>query len=194
MKKGQGVLMSRIRLGKTRVAASSGGVKVGKLKKSWNNTPLNEISNKIVENAVRNITSIPTKPIKIYVDDNMGHKNNWDNSGLVPKYVIKDDYGEIPKYIVKRKEEIEEAQNEYEAYFTEAVKQNSMQELHRKDQEALLQCFKEKWDDLHHKYQGLSVVTDTAPKKERKEHLEYAMQQIEKDIQLLENHTKIYIN
>ena len=53
---------------------------------------------------------------------------------------------------------------------------------------------KTNWEEIHHQYQGLSVVTDTAPKKNRKERMEAEMDQLEKDIELLEKHTKIYIS
>ncbi len=55
------------------------------------------------------------------------------------------------------------------------------------------QALKKNWDELHHQYQGLSVVTDTAPKKYRKERLEQEMKQLEKDIELIERHKTIYI-
>ena len=38
-----------------------------------------------------------------------------------------------------------------------------------------------------------SVVTDTLPKKNRKERLESEMKQLERDIQLIESHPTIYI-
>lgn len=41
--------------------------------------------------------------------------------------------------------------------------------------------------------QGLSVMTDTIPKKSRKERMEAEMAQLEKDIELMEKHPVIYI-
>lgn len=60
--------------------------------------------------------------------------------------------------------------------------------------EALLAGLKANWEDLHHQYQGLSVITDTAPKKARKERMEAEMKQLEKDIELLERHHRLYIS
>ena len=57
----------------------------------------------------------------------------------------------------------------------------------------LLEGLKKNWEELHHQYQGLSVVTDTAPKKARKERMEAEMKQLEKDIELIERHQAIYI-
>ena len=53
---------------------------------------------------------------------------------------------------------------------------------------------KKNWEELHHQYQGLSVITDTAPKKARKERMEAEMKQLEKDIELIERHRKLYIS
>ena len=52
---------------------------------------------------------------------------------------------------------------------------------------------KQNWDDLHHKYQSLSVVIDTIPKRVKKEKLEADMKLLEKDIDLLQRHQLIYI-
>lgn len=60
--------------------------------------------------------------------------------------------------------------------------------------EALLTGLKANWEDLHHQYQGLSVITDTAPKKARKERMEAEMKQLEKDIELIERHQRLYIS
>lgn len=60
--------------------------------------------------------------------------------------------------------------------------------------EALLAGLKANWEDLHHQYQGLSVITDTAPKKARKERMEAEMKQLEKDIELIERHRRLYIS
>lgn len=60
--------------------------------------------------------------------------------------------------------------------------------------EALLAGLKANWEDLHHQYQGLSVITDTAPKKARKERMEAEMKQLEKDIELIERHQRLYIS
>ena len=59
--------------------------------------------------------------------------------------------------------------------------------------ESIIAGLKSNWEEIHHQYQGLSVVTDTAPKKNRKERMEAEMNQLEKDIELLEKHTRIYI-
>ena len=59
--------------------------------------------------------------------------------------------------------------------------------------QTIIDGLKKNWEEIHHQYQGLSVVTDTAPKKNRKERMEAEMSQLEKDIELLEKHSHIYI-
>lgn len=60
--------------------------------------------------------------------------------------------------------------------------------------QSIINGLKLNWEDLHHQYQGLSVVTDTAPKKARKESLEAQMKQLERDIETMEKHKVIYIS
>ena len=60
--------------------------------------------------------------------------------------------------------------------------------------EELLTGLKKNWEVLHHQYQGLSVVTDTAPKKARKERMEAEMKQLERDIELIERHKVILVS
>lgn len=52
---------------------------------------------------------------------------------------------------------------------------------------------KKNWDELHHEYQGLSLVTDTLSKKSHKERLEVAMKKLENDINLFERFKTIYV-
>lgn len=56
-----------------------------------------------------------------------------------------------------------------------------------------IQGLKNNWDELHHEYQGLSLVTDTLSKKARKERLEVALKQLENDINIIERFKTIYI-
>ena len=61
------------------------------------------------------------------------------------------------------------------------------------ERQIILDGLKKNWDQLHHEYQGLSVVTDTPSKKARKERLESDMKQLEKDIETIEKHPTIYV-
>ena len=103
------------------------------------------------------------------------------------------DYGQVPQYLERRKEEMSVAQREYEEYIQESMRRGQMDQIERDKREELLAGLKKNWEELHHQYQGLSVVTDTATKKARKERMEAAMKQLEKDIELIERHRVIYI-
>ncbi|CAB1349609.1 unnamed protein product [Coregonus sp. 'balchen'] len=113
--------------------------------------------------------AVPRKPQPIYADTKTGNKQLLENSGLVPKYIKKNDFGKTPEYLQQRAE-VRRPQDKYESY---GMKKN--------------------WGELHHQYQELSVVMDTTPKKYCKERLELEMKQLERDIDLIERYKTIYI-
>lgn len=149
--------------------------------------------NFITNNAVQNITSVPRAAQKIYVDTRRGDKNLLEPSGLEPVYVHRKDYGETPKYLEKRKDEMRRAQEEYDAYIAEHFRRGAMRHLTADERQAIIQGLKKNWEEIHEQYQGISVVTDTAPKKNRKERMEAEMKQLERDIETVERHSVIYI-
>ena len=103
------------------------------------------------------------------------------------------DFGETPEYVEKRKEEMRRAQQEYDQYVADHFRKGAMQQLNESERNEILDGLKSNWEILHHEYQGLSVVTDTAPKKNRKERMEAEMKQLERDIEQVEKHGVIYI-
>lgn len=103
------------------------------------------------------------------------------------------EFGDVPAYLIKRKEEIARAQGEYDAYVAESFRRGAMAQLGEQERAAILNGLKYNWEQLHHEYQGLSVVTDTAPKKAHKERMEAEMKQLERDIEIIEKHNVIYI-
>ena len=68
-----------------------------------------------------------------------------------------------------------------------------MQQLSEEERRDILDGLKTNWEQLHHEFQCLSVVIDTVPKKLRKERLESEMKQLERDIEIFERHSAIYI-
>lgn len=154
---------------------------------------LKTTKNFITTNAVQNITSVPKKPEKIYVDTKKGDKNLLDPSGLEPKFIHKKEYGSTPQYLTRRQEEMKRAQEEYNAYVAEHFRRGAMQQLTADERESILKGLKQNWEEIHDQYQGLSVVTDTAPKKNRKERMEAEMKQLERDIESIQKHKVIYI-
>ncbi|KXJ28319.1 enkurin [Exaiptasia diaphana] len=161
-----------------------------------NEKPLMGIrSNKnfIKTNAVENIMSVPKKPEKKFADTRIGATHPLTPSGLTPKFTQKKDYGRTPEYLERRKAEVERAQRDYEAYVQERMRQGAMRKITGSERQGIIDGLKKNWEDLHHQYQGLSVVTDTAPKKARKERMEAEMKQLERDIETIEKHRVIYI-
>lgn len=150
--------------------------------------------NFINTNAVENIMSVPKKPVPKFVDTRGGQTNLLEPSGLVPKYLKKPDFGSVPNYIQQRNAEVKKAQKEYDDYVRERMKQGAMQELSEEERKDIIDGLKRNWEELHHQYQNLSVVTDTVTKRYRKERLESEMKQLELDIDLMERHKVIYIS
>ncbi|XP_054876958.1 enkurin-like isoform X2 [Poeciliopsis prolifica] len=132
----------------------------------------------------------PMKPKAISVDTKKGHKQLLENSGLVPKYVMKKDYGEVPTYLQLRSEAERKAREEDQ---TLAREQNVLERLTEEDHQAVLKGLKKKWDELHCEYQGLPLLIDTPSKKTRKIRLEEKMSQLEKDISFFERFKTIFI-
>lgn len=81
----------------------------------------------------------------------------------------------------------------YDRYVEDSLKQGQMQQVDEQWRMELLEGLKKNWEELHHKYQGLSVITDTAAKKAQKERIEAEMKQLERDIELVGRHKIIYI-
>jgi len=146
----------------------------------------NQSKDFISNNAIENINSVARKPNASYVDTKMGHRNDLLSSGLVPNYTLKKDFGKIPEYLKQRTAQIKQAQAEYDAYVSAQIQHDSLDAISTAQKSAILAGLKGKWEELHHQYQGISVMTDTAPKKNRKERLEAQMSNLERDIDLLE--------
>lgn len=107
-------------------------------------------------------------------------------------YVLQE-YGTTPQYLKRRQDEMARAQEEYNAYVAEHFRRGAMQQLSEDERQSILNGLKKNWEEIHDQYQGLSVVTDTAPKKNRKERMEAEMKQLERDIETIERHKIIYI-
>lgn len=94
----------------------------------------------------------------------------------------------------QHKKDMLQAQEEYDHYVSESLRRGQMEQVKELQRVELLEGLKKNWEELHHQYQGLSVVTDTISKKARKERMEAEMKQLERDIELIEQHKVIYIS
>ena len=61
------------------------------------------------------------------------------------------------------------------------------------ERDELLRGLKTNWEQLHKEYQGLSVVADTAPKRQRRNEMEARLAQLEADIAKIERHRTILV-
>ena len=86
-----------------------------------------------------------------------------------------------------------QAQEEYDRYVAESIRRGQMEQVGEQQRAELLEGLKKNWEELHHQYQGLSVVSDTVSKKARKERMEAEMKQLERDIEMIEQHKVIYV-
>lgn len=141
---------------------------------------LKSSKNYVTANAVETILAVP------------GNRARVNNEP--PQYVKKEDYGKIPGYLNQVKEEIH-FENEL---IEEFVRQNKnlieedeggkVDPIDERERMELLDALKAKWDHVNAKYQKLchNVVFDTLGKVRRKETFEKELDQLEKDIELLQ--------
>ncbi|XP_055006986.1 enkurin-like [Boleophthalmus pectinirostris] len=143
---------------------------------------------------IKTCTFVTTKPKPISVDTHKGHREELENSGRVPKYIKKTDFGKVPAYLQHRNTEKQKAQELYDNYVKEQREKQAMKQLSEEERRDILEGLKKNWDRIHHEYQGLSVVIDTWSKRAHKERLEADMKHLEKKIEMFERFKVIYIS
>ncbi|KAF7708989.1 hypothetical protein HF521_018046 [Silurus meridionalis] len=89
-------------------------------------------------NAVENIKAVPRKPEPASVHTRHGDKELLENSGLVPKYIKRKDYGKVPEYLKQRQEELRRAQEEYDRYVKKKRKEEAMMQLSEEERQDIL--------------------------------------------------------
>ncbi|XP_060920585.1 enkurin [Labrus mixtus] len=142
---------------------------------------------------IKTASAVPMKPRPACVDTIKGHKQPLEKSGLLPEYIKKKDYGEVPEYLKQRIEEEQRAHEENLRFLKDQREQGAIRQLSEEERQSLIEGLKQNWDQLHHDYQGLSLVTDTMKKKAHKQRLEDSMKQLETDMKSLERFKTIYI-
>ncbi|XP_016403150.1 enkurin-like, partial [Sinocyclocheilus rhinocerous] len=100
--------------------------------------------NFIKTNAVENIMTVPKKPQPVYAYTKKGDKQLLEKSGLIPKYIKKKDYGLTPEYLLQRREEVKKAQEEYDNYVKERMREGAMKQLSGEERHNILQVIKYK--------------------------------------------------
>ncbi|XP_054610993.1 enkurin-like [Dunckerocampus dactyliophorus] len=129
---------------------------------------------------------LPKQPPCV-VDSSKGHKEVHNrNSGLVPVYIRKKDYGEVPNYLMRRKAKHQKALEEYNMNLKKQEEHQTMKYLSDKECQAIIQDLKSKYNELNTEYQRLPFIIDTPSMQIRKTRLEVEMKQLEDDIKLLD--------
>ena len=151
--------------------------------------------NFVTANAIENIMAVPAKPEPAYVDAVSGKSGRFplDPSGLVPNYVYKKDFGKVPAYLRRRRQDERRAHAAETARLQELQENGAYKQVSEAERQALLGGLKANWERLHREYLGLSVITDTGPKKARKKAMEDKLAGLEESIQRLEAHPVIFV-
>ncbi|XP_077361419.1 enkurin-like isoform X1 [Festucalex cinctus] len=136
----------------------------------------------------------PKQPPSV-VDSNKGHKEcHTRDSGLVPVYIRKKDYGEVPNYLLRRKAKHEKALEEYNINLKKQEEHETMKYLSDTECQSIIKDLKQKYNELNAAYLRLPFVIDTLSTKDRKTRLEAEMKQLDDDIQLLDRWESISKN
>ena len=119
-----------------------------------------------------------------------GARFGLEDSGLVPKYTKKATYGKAPKYLAKNKQAI--TARTQQSQQTQA--QSHIRQISEDERVAILGGLRANWEQLHREYQGLSMFTDTIPKKTKRNTMEAQLNQLEADINRFERHGAIFVD
>ncbi|XP_019961591.2 enkurin-like isoform X1 [Paralichthys olivaceus] len=125
--------------------------------------------------------------------DIKGHRQILKDSGYVPVYAKKEDYGKIPKYLVQlHKEKLKKTEEEY------SVLKHELDKMARKlmsdaEREYILKGLRKTWKKVHSDYQLLPFVLETFSMLARKDRLEKELCRLEANIALFESSRPIYL-
>ncbi|XP_077597040.1 enkurin-like [Stigmatopora nigra] len=126
------------------------------------------------------------------VDTNKGHKEcHTKNTGLIPVYIRKKDYGEVPNYLLRRKAKHQRALDEYNLNLKMQEQHETMKCLSDKECQDIIEGLKQKYSELNSEYLRLPFMIDTPSMKTKKVRLEAEMKQLEDDIKLLDRFESI---
>ena len=127
----------------------------------------------VVSNAVEAILSVP---------------RTVNTSGM--DYLSKPDYGKIPKYMKKIRRELEDEKRREEQFLHEQEEATKAKRrlLSMEERRNMVCALKDRWRKVNQEYQQITHMTvlDTLSKVKRKESYEKLLEQIEKDIALMD--------
>ncbi|EDW68971.1 enkurin [Drosophila virilis] len=198
--------------------------------KSAHMPPLPEMGKKekkadMVPNFVlRNIrcarSTVRCPPPPRYVDTPVGTRQNLLNSGMVPQFVCRKDFGKVPVYIEKTKKMLKEMHgvcckeqarlmelcggmklSESMEALTKPTRADGappempgMRVMDQAERNDILVGLRAHLNEMTKSYQSMSLLIDSENKRQRKGKLESDLRQLEQDILLLETSPIIYVS
>ncbi|XP_018398908.1 PREDICTED: enkurin [Cyphomyrmex costatus] len=149
--------------------------------------------NFIKQNILRAKRSYPAEPKQRSVDTRYGNTYDLKRSGLLPIYVYKKNYGKIPKCIAKVHTRVETETAESLNGDKTSSRISVCQYIEKEERKVLLDGMKQRWDEAMQRFRRLPFLADTLPKAQKKARMERELQQLEKDIAVIEQHPHIYV-
>ncbi len=102
-------------------------------------------------------------------------------------------FGRIPKYLERYRQDRAAAEAKWEAERAEERERWERMRLSDQERGEILSGLRANWSEAQHQYQRLSLLTDTLPKKLRREQLEAQLDVLEKYVALIERHPVIVV-
>lgn len=155
-----------------------------------------------------------------YVDTPGGTRQNLLNSGMVPQYVCRKDFGKVPVYIQKTKAMLKEAHTicckerarlmevcggtkltESLTEMTQPARADGappempgMRVMDQEERNEILVGLRAHLNEMTKNYQSMPLLIDSENKRQRKGKLESDLRQLEQDMLLLETSPIIYVS
>ncbi|GFQ64815.1 enkurin [Trichonephila clavata] len=145
--------------------------------------------NFIQENVLQVVKRPNTTPMKRIRDNRKGDPFVLEESGWVPKYSQKEDYGKTPSYIDRIKQNLKLSQEKFASYMTAKEPYDLPTELRKLMIEGLVKNLK----ILFNKYLTLPLHIETPAQKKRKIGLERKIDELQKDIDLIQRNEEILV-
>ncbi|CAF3903761.1 unnamed protein product [Rotaria sp. Silwood2] len=159
---------------------------IPKVNQQDNKNHLEKSSKNFVEENINKIkNSLPICPRRYVVSDRKGNKFLIDGSGLQKDFIYKKNYGKIPHYLETRKIIHEQLHCNSE--------DNSMITLPPEERLSLINNLKDRYEDIFAEYQRLPLHLETISAIMKKTYLTNELVNIERDIDFLEKHQRLFI-
>ncbi|XP_034657231.1 enkurin [Drosophila subobscura] len=163
--------------------------------------------------------TVPCPPPPRYIDTPVGTRHNLLNSGLLPQFICRKDFGKVPIYLKKTKKMLTEMNaicDKERARLMElcrGVKGHTrtttttspgaahappevpgMRVMDQKERNEIIEGLRQSLGEKTKQYQSMSLLIDSVAKVQRKGKLETELRQVEQDILLLETSPIIYVS